>query len=90
MRFEIFDGPISVGSVALEGGGRIHLRVRDPEHRSFLTEYFAGEALDAEREEFEIRRPDWSAIDFERAVLRLREVRSLEVVTRSVGPADEG
>lgn len=85
MRFEIFDGPISVGSVVMQDSGRILLRVRDPAHRPLLTEHFAGERLEEDREEFEIRRPDWTPLDFERAVLALRQKGSLEVVTRPAG-----
>lgn len=82
MRFEIFDGAATVGVVAFESPGLVRLRVRGSPHRDFLAGYFAGEPVEDPDDELEIPRPDWTPVDFERAVLRLRALRSLEIVSR--------
>lgn len=82
MRFELFDGAMTVAVVAFEAPATIRLRVRPSEHRAFLVEYFAGEPVETDHDALEIIRDEWSPVEFERAVLDLRRLRSLQVVSR--------
>ena len=73
---------MTVAVVDFEAPTTIRLRVRPSEHRAFLVEYFAGESVETEHDALEIIRDDWNPVEFERAVMELRRIRSLQVVSR--------
>lgn len=88
MKFEIFDGPTTVAIVDFDPPSAIRLRLRQSEHRGFLIEYFAGGPADVDGDTLDILRDDWSPVEFERAVLELRRLRSLQVVSRPAADED--
>lgn len=95
MRFELFNGPTSVGSVTWEGPGQIRLDVGGEADRRFLAEYFAGETVylsagvDDDGDGLAVRRRDWTPWEFERACHSLDQARSLRAVARPVGPVED-
>ena len=88
MRFEIFDGPSTVAVVDFDPPATIRLRLRPSEHRAFLVEYFTGAPPEGEDNELDVVRDDWNPVEFERAVLELRRLRALQVVSRPSAPED--
>jgi hypothetical protein len=94
MRYEIFDGTRSMGSVVWEAPGRVRYEVPDPELRRYLEERFADEAIyltggfDADGDGMMSRREDWTPWSFGRAVEYAARRRSLVAVARPVRPGD--
>ncbi|HEX9823269.1 MAG TPA: hypothetical protein VGB51_02610 [Actinomycetota bacterium] len=88
MRFEIFDGPSTVAIVDFDPPAGLRLRLRQSEHRAFLIEYFAGEPADIAGDTLELVRDDWSPVEFEQAVMELRRLRALQVVSRPAASED--
>ena len=91
MRFELFDGPRSLGTVAWERQGRIRLRIRDEAALAALVEHFEGEPRSTDADgSVVIPKDGWSPQDFEEAVLRVRGALSYQVVARPSAPEDGG
>jgi len=88
MRFEIFDGPMTVAIVDFDPPSTVRLRLRQSEHRAFLVEYFVGEPVETEGDSLELERGDWSPVEFEQAVMELRRLRSLQIVSRPAAAED--
>ncbi len=87
MRFEIFEGSRSRGSIELQDEGVIRFEIEDPRLRLLLMLFFASDlpALMLEGEASagpSIVRPDWSPWGFERACQGLERVGTMRAVAR--------
>ncbi len=87
MRFEIFEGSKSRGSIELQDEGVIRFEIEDPRLRLLLMLFFASDlpALMLEGGASAgpgIIRPDWSPWGFERACQGLQRVGTLRAVAR--------
>lgn len=95
MRYELFDGARSVGSVTWEGPGQVRYELADPEVRRYFEDRFADEsvyltgAFDPDGEGMVSRRGDWSPAEFERAVAMAAARRAYTAVPRTVGPVED-
>ncbi len=92
MRFDIYDGARSVGTVLWEGPGQVRLEVDDRRDREFLSEYFTTEVtyltagFDEDGDGTHSRRRDWSPWEFQRAC---RSLPGYQMVAQPAGPVEE-
>lgn len=82
MRFELFEGPMSVGVVSWQPPGVVVLDIPDEDRRAVLVRHFGGGSARGGEGRVEIPRPDWRSGDFEAACLELDASSGILAVAR--------